>query len=643
MLATQEGGDSYFQLDADLPALDWYFVIITTYGCGSNDDEAIGVQISHDPPDYDLLISSSWGGPQYNESHPDDGVWVDFVIEDVGSDPIPCVDLSYFPSPCACDYDYAYPVNFAVYAGHGLIADSLDYAEYVCTVDTFYMGDEISIGTSCGEYIEADWGDASESWNVFVKADYLNELDESNENNNCSLVAVIDWYHHIHGYVQADDWNYLPSLRGINGVTLWLAVYPGPVPMYTTTEYDGSQDGFFEFWVPHSAIFEDAFSVACDVDIQGLAVANDVDSGRIVVLETPRFVKVEDFSDPIILRPFGYTKGKADTAFIYTTHDDSVFEAAVNTVFGIEEVNEFMTRELELSYTLPFVDILVSQEPGYYSYGNGMHTLNTNFVIDWRKFYSRDIIHELGHFVHECAILPRTIAASCGTHTCYLSTNRRCAMAEGWAMYFSAIIPFEDPTTTFCDNCLKTTGYECVQTQSIESNDWLDYYIYGEGDEVEGAIATVLYDMYDRQVFPYAVQDDSLTETFSNIYHALDYIDSQYLDIFNFASEYNNHIQIQNEPDYAARIQQICQVLQDNLINDTLVYLCMSFICGDANGDRVINVGDVTYLMNFIFKSGDPPEPMEAGDANCDGAVNIGDPVYIINYVFKGGPVPCCP
>ena len=68
-------------------------------------------------------------------------------------------------------------------------------------------------------------------------------------------------------------------------------------------------------------------------------------------------------------------------------------------------------------------------------------------------------------------------------------------------------------------------------------------------------------------------------------------------------------------------------------------------ICGDANGDNIINVGDVVYLINYLFKGGNPPIPANCvGDCNGDGIVNVGDVVYIINYLFKGGTVPggCC-
>jgi hypothetical protein len=70
------------------------------------------------------------------------------------------------------------------------------------------------------------------------------------------------------------------------------------------------------------------------------------------------------------------------------------------------------------------------------------------------------------------------------------------------------------------------------------------------------------------------------------------------------------------------------------------------FICGDANNDGVIDVGDVVYLINYLFKSGPEPRPVQcAGDCNGDTIVDVGDVVYLINYLFKSGPAPiagCC-
>lgn len=63
---------------------------------------------------------------------------------------------------------------------------------------------------------------------------------------------------------------------------------------------------------------------------------------------------------------------------------------------------------------------------------------------------------------------------------------------------------------------------------------------------------------------------------------------------------------------------------------------------GDVNADGVIDVGDVVYLINYLFKGGLAPNPLLAGDATCDGTVDVGDVVYLINYLFKNGPAPDC-
>jgi len=62
---------------------------------------------------------------------------------------------------------------------------------------------------------------------------------------------------------------------------------------------------------------------------------------------------------------------------------------------------------------------------------------------------------------------------------------------------------------------------------------------------------------------------------------------------------------------------------------------------GDANNDSRINVADVNYLVNYLFKGGPQPVPVsEMGDSNCDKSVTLADVVYLVSYLFKGGPPP---
>ena len=64
---------------------------------------------------------------------------------------------------------------------------------------------------------------------------------------------------------------------------------------------------------------------------------------------------------------------------------------------------------------------------------------------------------------------------------------------------------------------------------------------------------------------------------------------------------------------------------------------------GDPNADFKINVTDVIYLINYLFKGGPPPVPgLFSADVNCDSLRNVTDVIYLVNYLFKGGPKPGC-
>ena len=78
----------------------------------------------------------------------------------------------------------------------------------------------------------------------------------------------------------------------------------------------------------------------------------------------------------------------------------------------------------------------------------------------------------------------------------------------------------------------------------------------------------------------------------------------------------------------------------DSLVKQDYIRV-RQFIRGDANGDGVIDVADIVYLLNYVYIDGPAPEPRKAGDANCDRLVNIVDVVNLINYLFRRIPLPC--
>ncbi len=65
--------------------------------------------------------------------------------------------------------------------------------------------------------------------------------------------------------------------------------------------------------------------------------------------------------------------------------------------------------------------------------------------------------------------------------------------------------------------------------------------------------------------------------------------------------------------------------------------------CGDANGNGAINIIDVSFLINAIYRQGTQPDPIWLGDPNGNGASNIIDVSYLINFLYRSGPAPVCP
>ncbi len=69
-----------------------------------------------------------------------------------------------------------------------------------------------------------------------------------------------------------------------------------------------------------------------------------------------------------------------------------------------------------------------------------------------------------------------------------------------------------------------------------------------------------------------------------------------------------------------------------------------SCLCGDANCNGIVNLGDAMYIQIYLFGGGDPPpDPIERADANNDHVIDMGDMIHLLNYLFKAGDPPeCC-
>jgi len=69
---------------------------------------------------------------------------------------------------------------------------------------------------------------------------------------------------------------------------------------------------------------------------------------------------------------------------------------------------------------------------------------------------------------------------------------------------------------------------------------------------------------------------------------------------------------------------------------------CCIGMRGNVDGDPSdqVNIADLTYLVDYLFRGGQPPPCPEEGDVNGDGNTNVADLTYLVDYLFRGGPQP---
>ncbi len=77
-------------------------------------------------------------------------------------------------------------------------------------------------------------------------------------------------------------------------------------------------------------------------------------------------------------------------------------------------------------------------------------------------------------------------------------------------------------------------------------------------------------------------------------------------------------------------------------LRQALSDLGVDLSCGDVNYDNACNVGDIVFLVQYLFRGGPAPNT-ERADVDCDGTIGMPDIITIINQIFKKGPgLACC-
>lgn len=158
--------------------------------------------------------------------------------------------------------------------------------------------------------------------------------------------------------------------------------------------------------------------------------------------------------------------------------------------------------------------------------------------------------------------------------------------------------------------------------------------VHNDAQFISGPHGQIQHDSYNLMMNPIPIVPPPMIPPIAEI---TDYPDTYWPDISNFWDmNYNDP----PTPSCAYMGGPIVTMLEWAIVICPVVCDCRP---GEANGNGIYNIQDITYLINYLYKSGPAPTPYPlcSGDANCNCIVNIQDITYLINYLYKSGSAPC--
>jgi len=200
---------------------------------------------------------------------------------------------------------------------------------------------------------------------------------------------------------------------------------------------------------------------------------------------------------------------------------------------------------------------------------------------------------------------------------------------ENWQYFWSARAfdqyEYSDwsETETFWVNAIEETpgDFETFyppDTDDVIITDMLSLFWWGEADESD-PLDSVYYTLYIS-----IDSDFNFVNTIDSIWTNLYTLTAD--DSLDFGTHYWWKVKATDNTDrstYSSNIRDF-----------------QTWMLGDANGDLQVNILDVTFLINYLYKGGAPPWPIVMGDIDGSCSINILDVTYLINYLYKSGPAP---
>ncbi len=119
------------------------------------------------------------------------------------------------------------------------------------------------------------------------------------------------------------------------------------------------------------------------------------------------------------------------------------------------------------------------------------------------------------------------------------------------------------------------------------------------------------------------------TDSAFNFVYVVDSIDSNHF-ILEDSLNFNTH--------YWWRVTAFDRTAMSTISHNTPDF--WTWTLGDVDKSHAVNIADVVFMVDFLFKGGTPPSPYFIGDVDGSCVVNVADLSFLICYLFKGGEEP---
>nr|MBN2277430.1 T9SS type A sorting domain-containing protein [candidate division Zixibacteria bacterium] len=448
------------------------------------------ITLEHDPLDLDFRVTSyTW--PSFVELYAPrtDPPTISFYVQNTGPDDVPPgfeVEARLYASgPVTCD-DYYYD----------------DEQDFECV--EFQWGNEVLVNLEI-YYPEMTSDDV---FHILGVVDPDNYYEESylEQMNNCEHLADLYWNIIMEGcveYFDWDEWDGPPYTQwGFDeAVGIPVRAYAG---FNTIDETTTDSWGYFQLEIPQNETF---FYIEAYLDKPNEYIVYDGPSSYTIGAISEYYYEPDPYE--VCLNAFD------DYPDAY---DDSVFNSGMNAVSTMNKTRNFMNNN-GCSFTNNLITFRVIHELGddVGSYSRTTRTLSLPSGYEEDMYYNRVIQHEFGHMVHFDAVAPWYFTTY-PYHDVDWCTDTITAFAEGWAEFFSAIVPDYKECAVMVNH-----NYSVIDPLyvNIEDNDWENTGGICDGNEVEGVIASILYDMYDYSPIEMDPEKDNLDISFREIYQRL--------------------------------------------------------------------------------------------------------------------------